>query len=307
MFSLCITGCNKLAPTEPNPQSGSLSQIDKQTLDNIISQDALFTSDAATLDDGSATRSLLISNSINGLLPNSASDDTVFTPLAWGRTFSGWTSNKAYDQVNDSIVIATITNTLTGKLWIYSTIGIKQKPITMITIRNVKFFKEPFKDSTRWVEKFVSVMQGNTTSGIDTIAITDLTFFAGNEMIDVTSPPDEYYLQTGIPRRHGLPDMVRDASRKFTIQATVLSSTPDSDVVVLYHPNNAVVRIRERMAHVSVTSNGNETYTHVYKRSWLGDIQGRHTITVSALSKRSLYDTTAAVTSQEWGIPYIVQ
>jgi hypothetical protein len=314
VISLWIIGCSNPSPTESNTntntKSGSVSQIDKATLDNIISQDPLFTSDASTLDDGSASRSLSISNSMTGLLLSSSassSSDTVYTPLAWGRTFSKWTGDKTYNQIDDSTIVATITDSLTGKLWIYSTIGIFQKPITMTTTRNVKFVKEFVKDSTRWVEKFVSVMQGNTTSGTDTIAITDLTFFIGDDTVDVTSPPDEYYLQTGLLGRRGLPQMLRNASRKFIVQATVLSSSPDSDVVVLYHPNSRVARIRERMAQVSVTPNGNGTYTHVYTRSWLGDMPGRYTVTISALSNKSLFDTTAAVTSQEWGVPYIVQ
>jgi hypothetical protein len=293
--SLWVTGCEKSSPTGPATNS-SVSQSDQQSLTSLITQDALLTSDATTLDDGSASNSSSL-----------AKVDTAISPLAWGRHFTSWSGDKTYTQLDDSTVIATITNTLTGKLWIWATGGVVQKPITMTTTRNVKFVKEMGKDSTRWTEKFVSAMQGNTTSGVDTISITDLTFFVGGDTIDITSPAYNYYLQMGRVGRFGLHELIRDITRKFTVQATVLSNSPDSDVVVLYHPNNAAMRIRERMLHVSVTSNGDGTYTHVYKRNWIGDYPGRHTITVSALSKKSLFDNQAAVTSQEWGIPYIVQ
>ncbi|HVN48977.1 MAG TPA: hypothetical protein VMU30_09185 [Bacteroidota bacterium] len=296
IFSLGIIGCQKSSPTGPasmNPVSSS----DQQSIAAMISQDALLTNDVTIFDDGAASNS-----------PSLAKTDTVISPRAWGRHFTSWTGDKVYTQLDDSTVLATITNTLTGNLWIWSTGGTVQKPITMTTTRNVKFVKVIGKDSTKWTEKFVSAMQGTTSSGVDTISITDVTFFIGSDTIDITSPPDQYYLQMGRTGRFGLHTLIRDVTRKFTVQATVVSNSPDSDVVVLYHPNASVVRIRERMVQLSVTPNGDgKTYTHVYKRSWIGDYPGDHTITVGALSKNSLFDSQDAVTSHEWGIPYIVQ
>jgi hypothetical protein len=303
LLSLWMIGCQKSSPTGPD-NSSVVSQGDQQTIAAMIAQDALLTGDATTLEDGTASNS-----------PSLAKVDTAITPVAWGRHFTSWSGDKTYSQIDDSTVIVNITDTLKGKLWIWSRgSGISggsavQKPITMTTTRNVKFVKVLGRDSTRWTEKFVSAMQGNTVSGVDTISITDLTFFIGNDTIDITnaSIPDNYYLQMGHLGRFGLHELMHDISRRFTVQATVVSNSPDSDVVVLYHPNSMAMRIRERMLQVSVTPNGDGTYTHIYKRNWIGDYPGRHTITVSALSKNSLFDSQAPVTSQEWGIPYIVQ
>ena len=315
-LSLWIAGCNKSSPT--GTSGGSVSTSDQQSLDNIISNDALLTNDAATLDDGAASTSLSLDKATIRIMPlSAASIATAITPYAWGRTFSSWSGNKAYDQINDSTVVATITNTLTGTLWIDTSAngGFMRKPIVMTTVRNVKFEKRVIKDSTQWVEKFVSAMQGITNSGTDTIYITDVTFFMGTDTIDITSPAYNDYLLMGAVGRLGLHMLPQSASRIFTIQATVVSTSPDSDRVVVHYPNAVTdTRIRRQMRHVAINNgqaypinNGNGTFTHLYRWSWIGDYPGRHTIIVSALSKRTLYDSQAPVTSQDWGIPYIVQ
>ena len=173
--------------------------------------------------------------------------------------------------------------------------------------KECKILKTVRPDSTKWTIGYVSAMEGNTPSSTDTITITDLQFFVGGDTIEVTPPPTDYYLLMGGIGRYGLHVLKRDLNRQFAVQATVISSSPDTDIVVLHHPTDVSEKIRSRMTLLSSTANGNGTYTRVYRFSWTGDYPGRYNVCVSAFTRNSIYDNQAAVTSQDWGIPYIVQ
>lgn len=295
MLIVVLTGCTKNSSNPTGSPGSQLSASDKATLDNLIGQDSLLVGDVASMDDGGPSS-----------LAALAKADTAIIPVAWGRTFSSWVRNKTYNQIDDSTVIATITNALTGKLWIWSKGGvITQKPITVNTTRNVKFVKST-RDSTRWVLRYVSCMQGTTTSTTDVISITDAKFSIGADTVEITAPPKDDYLLVGGSGRYGLHVMGRDLVRKFTVTATVISSAPDSDLVVVHHPNDQWERVRNRMALVSSAQNGDGTYTRVYQFTWHGDFPGRHNILITAFTRKSIYDNQAAVTSEGWGIPYIV-
>jgi PBP1b-binding outer membrane lipoprotein LpoB len=302
IIAMCIAGCKKSdSPTAAD--NNIISQSDQQGLAVATSSDLLLIADQATLDDGAASSSSSL-----------AKVDTAITPIAWGRHFTSGIWNKTYEKVDDSTVIATITNTLTGMMWIRSNNKSDvQKSIVVNTTRNVKFVKVAKSDSTSWLIRYITPVEGTTTSSTDTISITDVKFTIGADVIDVTSPPDNDYLKLGGLNQighTGVHCLSASPNRILTVQATVVSSSPDSDVVVVHHPNYGLVNviIRERMRLVSSTlNNDGRTYTRVYTRSWIGDYVGRHTIHITAFTRKSIYDNLTPVTSDGWGIPYIVQ
>lgn len=303
---LCITGCKKSDDIVAPGNNTSLSQSDQQALNNIRYSDPLLSAsgDEATLDDGTASSS-----------PSLAKVDTAITPIAWGRHFTNDTSNVTYDKTDDSTVIATITNTLTGILWIRPITGSDiTKSIVVNTLRTVRFEKVTKNDSVSWWVRSISPVQGKTTSSSSTISIQEVKFFIGAsdaDSIDVVAPPYlDYLTMGGLDQTGGkiIHYMSANPNRVLTVQATVVSSSPDSDVVVVHHPDiSQNIIIRERMRLISSTLNNDGTYTRVYKHSWIGDYAGRHTIHVTAFTRSSIYDNVAPVTSEGWGIPYIVK
>ena len=304
IITLFTAGCKKSSegPTATD-NSTSIAQSDKQSLDNEINSDPLLSAagDQATLNDGAASNSASL-----------AKADSSITPIAWGRTFTNWTGSKTYTKIDDSTIIATITNTLTGNLWIYTNNrSVIQKPIVVNTLRNVKFVKLTNTDSLSWVIRYITPVQGTTTSSSATISIEDVNFSIGTDTIDVTSPPYNDYLRIGGLNQMGIKGihwLLQNPLRVLTVQATVVSSSPDSDVVVVHHPDLIQNRIiRERMRLISSTLNSDSTtYTRVYQRKWIGDYVGRHTVFVTAFTLNSIYDNSEPVTSEGWGVPYIV-
>lgn len=57
----------------------------------------------------------------------------------------------------------------------------------------------------------------------------------------------------------------------------------------------------------STVSNGDGTFSRVYENSWQGVWAGRHNVMVNAITRQSIFNDTAAFSSQVWGIPYIAK
>lgn len=295
-FLLYLLGCDKssdMATQSPSP----VPQEDQAAMTTIISQDALFTNDAAVLEDGA---------------PPLAKGSTAIVPRNWGRKIESTSRNVTYDKINDSIVIATVTNTLSGQIWIRVKRTLKDtviyKPLLETMMHRVIFMRVAQTNHPRlnWKIYAVSASQGGTGNG--GIIIQNVTFFIGEDTIQITNPLDSLF-QVG--PRHGrwcLHEMPQNSTDTFKIQVTVKSTDPDSDIVVAHRPiwfmSFSLYR-RAPMNLVSVDSSGG-IYTRVYEHTWQGVGPGRHHVMVGAITRQSIYDDQAPFSSQIWGIPYIV-
>jgi hypothetical protein len=296
-----FSGCSNPA----GPIGTSLSSADQTAINNLISSDALFTNDAAIMNDGSPSSTL-------------AKSTTAINVIAWGRKidWSMVSRNVSYDQVDSVTVVATITNTWGGNIWIREarpdSMGDTTiyKPFTESSVRKVKFTKMADSISMHhgmnWKMRQVSAMQGGTTSSHG-ITIEKVDFYVGTDTIEVTDPLN-FYLQQGVKGHHCLEELPESMEEAFKVQVTVNSTDPDSDLVTARRPvvfNNAW-SYRAPMKLVSSVSNGNGTYTRVYESSWHGAWAGRHNVMVGAVPRSAVFDDSTQFSSQIWGIPYIV-
>jgi hypothetical protein len=296
-----FSGCSNPA----GPIGTSLSSADQTAINNLISSDALFTNDAAIMNDGSSSSTL-------------AKSTTAINVIAWGRKidWSMVSRNVSYDQVDSVTVVATITNTWGGNIWIREarpdSMGDTTiyKPFTESSVRKVKFTKMADSISMHhgmnWKMRQVSAMQGGTTSSHG-ITIEKVDFYVGTDTIEVTDPLN-FYLQQGVKGHHCLEELPESMEEAFKVQVTVNGTDPDSDLVTARRPvvfNNAW-SYRAPMKLVSSVSNGNGTYTRVYESSWHGAWAGRHNVMVGAVPRSAVFDDSTQFSSQIWGIPYIV-
>jgi hypothetical protein len=219
--------------------------------------------------------------------------------------------------VNDSTVIATVTNTLTGQVWI----RIKQtpkdtiiyKPLTETLVHKVEFMRVPlsnFSQLSNWKMVAVSGTQGGTNNM--GILIQNVTLIINRDTIQVMNPLDSLFqIPSGPkPQRWGLREWLANSADIFKVMVTVKSTDPDSDVVTAHRPlwfELAGHYVRAQMILVSSVANGDGTFTRVYENSWNGSFAGRFNVFVSALTRQSIYDNQAPFASQIWGVPFIVQ
>jgi hypothetical protein len=295
-----LTGCMD-TPTSPNTGL-TVSANDQAAIENMVATDALFTSDATMMDDGSPS-----SNS------DAAVTDTT-TVKKWGRQidWSQVSRTVTYEQVDSVTVEATITNMWGGKIWIKKSgpagDTIIYKPFSESSVRKVLYIKvaNTAHAGLNWRMKEVSAMQGGTTNA-QNVTIEKVDFYVGADTIEITDPLN-YFLIEGVHGSHCLEELTPSVNAPFKVQVTVKSSDPDSDLVTARRPflaNNSW-SYRCPMALISSMSNGDGTFTRVYGTSWKGAWIGRFHVMIGAVPRSAIYSDTTSFSSQIWGIPYIV-
>jgi len=290
--------------TQPS-NSIPVSQQNQAAMASVIAQDQLFTTDQTALSDAA---------------PTLAKTDTAILPRGWGRKIENATRSVSYNQLNDTTVIATVTNTLTGQVWI----RVKQsphdtiiyKPLSETIIHKVEFSKvavSGFDSLRNWKMTAISGVQGGTDNG--GLIIQNVTFYMNTDTVSVTNPLDSLFqiAQMTHSRRWGVREMQPGSAASFKVQVTVKSTDPDSDIIVDHRPfwfSSGCIYRRALMALVSSVSNGDGTFTRVYQSDrwvWPSAFAGRYLVYVGAITRQSIYDNQAPFSSNIWAIPYVVE
>jgi hypothetical protein len=91
------------------------------------------------------------------------------------------------------------------------------------------------------------------------------------------------------------------------MRATLMSASPDTDVVALRYGFDGAHFRRNRMSLVNESNNGDGTYTRVYELRWQVHFhRGFFHAGVDAMVKGTLFDDQAPYSVSWWGIPYRV-
>jgi hypothetical protein len=297
LFILYFDACKK-GPTQP-AENQSTEMTEQEAIADVISNDALFTADQKLLDDGEPSSTSL------------KKGEAAVIPLKWGRKIESSNRSTDFSRLTDTTAMVTITNVLTGYIWIQpfdTTAPIIKKNFTETTTRIVKFIRiARVKDKRKnWAVSEVSAMKGGTaTTGIE---IQKVTFFIGSDTLQITDPLN-YFLKIG---RSGMGGM-RSISNTFTdslkVRVEIKSSDPDSDIVSAHRPYYQILKrmFRAPMKLVSSASTTDGKYLRVYENSWKGVWTGRHHAIVGAMTRESIFDDIKPLSSELWGIPFIVE
>jgi hypothetical protein len=303
-FLLCIMGCEKSSTLSTQPiNSTPVSQQDQTAMGSLISQDALFSTDKTALNDNVQTL---------------AKTDSAILPHGWGRKIDNTSRSVVYDHLNDTTVLATVTNTLTGQVWIRikrNTLKdtIIYKPLSETITRKVEFRQASIAgfDSLRnWKMTAISGVQGGTVNS--GLIIQNVTFFIDDDTISVSNPLDSLFQFVRGYRRWGVRELRPNLAVQFKVQVTVKSTDPDSDIVVAHRPlwyMTGCAYGRASMKLLSSVSNGDGTFTRVYENDWNWQraFPGRYSVYVGAITRQSIYDDQAAFSSNVWALPYVVE
>ncbi|MBM2846931.1 MAG: hypothetical protein HW407_2243 [Bacteroidetes bacterium] len=105
--------------------------------------------------------------------------------------------------------------------------------------------------------------------------------------------------------RKDLPQL--DPSARIVVQATVVSASPDTDLVALRYGVGTFQKRRFRMQLISEVNNGNGTYTRVYQGPFFVHFhRGFFHAGVDAITRGTLFDDATPYSASWWGIPYRV-
>jgi hypothetical protein len=306
LFLLGILGCEKSSNLSTQPDTIiPVATQDQTAIGSVIAQDPLFTTDANALSDA---------------VPSLAKTSTAIIPRGWGRKIENASRTVTYNHVDDSTVIATVVNTLTGQVWIRvketSKDTLIYKPLAETITHKVEFRQTSIAgfDSLRnWKMVAVSGVQGGTAN--NGMLIQNVTLFINDDTVSVINPLDSLFQfanKNVYNRRWGIRELKPNFATQFKVQVTVKSTDPDSDVVVAHRPlwfNTGCAYGRASMKLLSSVSNGDGTFTRVYENDWKWQsaFAGRYSVYVSAITRQSIYDDQAAFSSNVWALPYVVE
>jgi hypothetical protein len=304
ILALGMMGCEKSSTMSTQPGNfTSVSQQDQTAMGSLISQDVLFTTDVTALNDN---------------VQSLAKTDSVIMPRGWGRRIDNASRSVTYDHLNDTTVLATVTNTLTGQVWIRlkrSTLKdtIIYKPLSETITRKVEFRQASIAgfDSLRnWKMLAISGVQGGTAN--NGLIIQNVTLFIDDDTVSVSNPLDSLYQFVKGYRRWGVRELKPNFAVQYKVQVTVKSTDPDSDIVVAHRPlwySTGCAYGRASMKLLSSVSNGDGTFTRVYENDWKWQwaFPGRYSVYVGAITRQSIYNDQAAFSSNVWALPFVVE
>jgi hypothetical protein len=131
-------------------------------------------------------------------------------------------------------------------------------------------------------------------------------FLPNGDTLEITSP-NEYYLSRNFGWWRRLPIIARENAVKLRLE--VYSAYADTDFVTLTYgaDRNGFHRAKRKFALVSSEPSGSG-YVKVYEQTYVTlQYPGHYHAIVNAFPKQVIFDDTAAVESETWGVPYFVR
>lgn len=281
-----------------------ISPKEKAYLESVIESNALLNSDVVPLDDGDVH-----SSDYSG---GSTKLGERGFPLRWGRVIEKVSRCVDFDELADGSVVALVTRTLDGILKIsapyqFSTRmrnSIISKPFTERSARKAQFLrigrsKDPSKN---WKLNAVSIVRGGT--GGANVLIDELVMRGdGSEKVSMLSPDTNIW-----PFGQNSPAVA------------MVESETDLDVAVKletdeFEPNIVVLRSGFRgkwgqrtLLPLRFENKEGDRFVHTYENVIRPQPRpGVFHAVVEAISRDTLCDLDAPVSTSFWGVPYVIQ
>jgi hypothetical protein len=206
-----------------------------------------------------------------------------------------------------------------------TTTFVVEKPFTDHSTRNI-LFKRVGRDTDRfwlnWTPIATSLVVGGTMDAplpvesptvASDIYLTELQFVKPNgETIVITDPLDTFlryhWMNISAGRAHqDVPEM--SMGEPFTVRATLVSASPDTDLVALRYGFSLTTHTRLWLPLISETDNGDGTFTRTYElTAEVRHHPGFFHAGLLAATRETLFDDDITNYSVSWwGIPYRVR
>jgi len=213
--------------------------------------------------------------------------------------------------------MAHIERVITGNLKIKTTNtdadSMVTKPFTDRAAKNL-IFRRMDRDARKFWNNWKPVASSLVRGGTDPapagyeIQVSQVEIIGPGDTLTITDPENFWLRYRWLRLFHGglgdVPDFRGGDS--IYIRATIKSQASDTDMVALRHGFGSGHFKRALMTLVSETGpDGAGFYTRVYERKLLPRIGfGSYHIGVDAISRATLYESTAPYSASWWGVPY---
>ena len=195
-----------------------------------------------------------------------------------------------------------------------------QKPFTDHATRNLIFrrvARDPQLFWLNWRLVATSLVEGQTLPPLNPVNFSPIAiqkvqvFLPSGDSITVTNP-DSTFLRFRWEswyhgREHEVPELL--GGSMVTTQVTVLSASPDTDIVALRHGFGSPFATRTKMTLISESfDSGTQLYTRVYQKQWMVHAYpGWFHVGVDAVTRATIFDDSpTSYSASWWGVPYRV-
>ncbi|MCZ6777139.1 MAG: hypothetical protein O7D34_11900 [Ignavibacteria bacterium] len=254
-------------------------------------------------------------------------------PVRFGRFINSVTRTITVTvEPGDTIAIAHVEKEIDGIFKILAKYDLNdtvfvliEKPFTDKATRNIIFKRvdrNPRIYWRNWLPVATSLVEGGTAPQPvgDEINLTMIQMFLPNGDTITVTDPNSYYLRYrwvrhlsggpngGPPFDGGHRDVPEvNGGDQVILQATLVSASPDTDLVALRYGFGRDHRRRMGMELISETDNGDGTFTRVFQIAYLVHFHtGFFHAGVDAITKATLFDDVAPYSVSWWGVPYRV-
>ncbi len=309
MVALGAAGCSReTAPVEQSPAAGVTDEMTAMQL--YAANDAFVANDEITFADRDVEP---MDYTTFGKV------DAAVTPLRWGRFITNIAKTVTITiQPGDTAATGKVEKTIVGTLKIRGvteggdTVTIT-KPFTDRSVRTLLFKRVARAVDhywLNWVPVASSLISGASVPPNGAIKLTELRQYLPDGDSIVVTDPGTFFLRYRWLRLFAggagdAPDLV--AGSMVRLRATVISSSPDTDVVSLRYGFDAFHARRLRMRCTGETENNDGTFTRVFEVTWPVHFHvGYFNAGVDAMSRGTLFDDGAPYAVSWWGLPYRV-
>lgn len=277
---------------------------DKEYLEFIIENNPLLNSDVVPLDDGDAYSS--------DYCGRSTPLNERGYPLRWGRVIQKVSKSVDFHERGDEWIIATVIRTLNGILKISAPYQLStrmrhsviSKPFTERSTRKAQFLrigrtKDPSKN---WKLNAVSIVRGGTDSG--NVVIDELVIRADSgEKVSIKSPDENIW-----PFGQDNPSVATvESESDLNVAVKLETSEVEPNMVVLRSGFIGKWGQRTLLPLIFENKAGNH-YVHTYESTVRPQPRpGVFHAVVEAITRETLCDLDAPVSSSFLGVPYVIR
>ncbi|MGA8262967.1 MAG: hypothetical protein WB779_00835 [Ignavibacteriaceae bacterium] len=310
-LSVFMFGCKDSvnAPNLGTTNQTNLSAVDKQAMTQITELDSVIASFDPNFNESQSDSYLGKVN--NAVTPYFVWQHVILTNKTYDFTPAGDSVN-----IGDSVYVK-LTKTYQGVLNIAAsnrdtltrpdTIITKNFTTTVVTRLLFQRIDTTSNPMHNWKLLGVSLVSGGTNTGNFQINSLTLTFASNDSTITITDPSN-FFIDRSYRWKwgHRCPEFHTNDS--VTVAVEVYSAYADTDFVTLTYGADffGLHRNKVKLNLVSQTASGGG-YLRVYQRTFnVRNNRGYFSAVLNALTRQSIYDDSAPVESNTWGLPYKV-
>lgn len=307
VVAISIAGCTRENPVTVNEQPPPGVTNEETAMKYMAGNDEFVRNDEQTFDDQA------VQPADYDLFGKLSAD---ITPIRFGRFITSVTKTITITiQSGDSIAIAAVDKDIVGvfKIRAITNAGdtvLVEKPFNDKAKRNIIFKRvNRLVDHfwRNWIPVASSLVDGGTASPNDDIHLLKVEMFLPNgDTVTITDPTNHYlryrWLRMWMGGHHDVPDFA--VGQEVKIRVTLMSESPDTDLVALRLGADFIHRRRARLHLVSETNNGDGTFTRVFERAWtVQPYFGPIHVGIDAMTRGTVYSDTEPYAVHWWGVP----